>query len=351
MALSATVTMRSVGAAPAALTTRRTQARKSRTSMMAEGTATAVEASKFAGKSDYWGQTTVQGTSRSENQDRYKSTVINKGGLIAAFGVYDGHGGSAVAEYLADNLIGEVTKSWQGLAGAKDAISAVFLETDKFLLQRPDEGFFGMFQERGYGGSKCGSTAATAILVEDEKTGGTKIVSSNLGDARVVIIRDGKAVQLSKDHVPDEEDERKRIEYFNPNPKQPLVRFVGDCWRVGGIIALSRAFGDAYMKTAAEFEGTSFGVSDYASGFGLIAEPDVCVDEVTPADSWLIVASDGLNSNVERGGGEGLSNDEVAEAVVAMGAASPDEIASALTKKAADAGSTDDITVIAVKLN
>ena len=44
------------------------------------------------------------------------------------------------------------------------------------------------------------------------------------------------------------EDERKRIERFNPNPKMPLVRFVGGTWRTGGILALSRAFGDAYLK-------------------------------------------------------------------------------------------------------
>jgi protein phosphatase 1L len=44
------------------------------------------------------------------------------------------------------------------------------------------------------------------------------------------------------------ENERKRIERQNPNPRMPLVRFVGGTWRVGGILALSRAFGDAYMK-------------------------------------------------------------------------------------------------------
>jgi Protein phosphatase 2C len=44
------------------------------------------------------------------------------------------------------------------------------------------------------------------------------------------------------------EAERKRIERTNPNPKMPLVRFVGDTWRTGGVLALSRAFGDAYLK-------------------------------------------------------------------------------------------------------
>jgi hypothetical protein len=44
------------------------------------------------------------------------------------------------------------------------------------------------------------------------------------------------------------ESERKRIEAQNPNPKNPMVRYVGGTWRVGGLLALSRAFGDAYLK-------------------------------------------------------------------------------------------------------
>lgn len=48
--------------------------------------------------------------------------------------------------------------------------------------------------------------------------------------------------------TPCSEKERKRIERENPNPRLPLVRYVGGTWRVGGLLALSRAFGDAYMK-------------------------------------------------------------------------------------------------------
>lgn len=39
-----------------------------------------------------------------------------------------------------------------------------------------------------------------------------------------------------------------RIERNNPNPKMPMVRYMGGTWRVGGLLALSRAFGDAYLK-------------------------------------------------------------------------------------------------------
>ena len=54
------------------------------------------------------------------------------------------------------------------------------------------------------------------------------------------------------------------------------MRYVGGTWRTGGILALSRAFGDAYMKGSLQFEGPNTAGSDgYAAGFGVIAIPTV----------------------------------------------------------------------------
>lgn len=77
------------------------------------------------------------------------------------------------------------------------------------------------------------------------------------------------------------EEERIRIENKNPNPKMPLVRYVGGTWRVGGILALSRAFGDAYMKSSLQFEGLRASSDGYSSGFGVIAEPDTSLTDIT----------------------------------------------------------------------
>ena len=77
------------------------------------------------------------------------------------------------------------------------------------------------------------------------------------------------------------ERERLRIESKNPNPKMPLVRYVGGTWRVGGILALSRAFGDAYLKGSGQFEGISAGSDGYSSGFGVVADPTVTLTQLT----------------------------------------------------------------------
>lgn len=75
------------------------------------------------------------------------------------------------------------------------------LQADKALLA-PKKGFFGGMSERGVGGSKCGATGAVAVMYQD-RSGRTQLLAANAGDARVILARKGKAVQLTEDHVPD----------------------------------------------------------------------------------------------------------------------------------------------------
>lgn len=75
------------------------------------------------------------------------------------------------------------------------------MQADKALLA-PKRGVFGGFGERGIGGSKCGATGAVAVLFQDA-SGKAKLLAANAGDARVVLARKGKAMQLTEDHVPD----------------------------------------------------------------------------------------------------------------------------------------------------
>jgi protein phosphatase 1L len=222
-----------------------------------------------------------------------------------------------------------------------------FIQADAKVLA-PTGGFLGM-GERGIGGSKCGSTAACALLYR-AADGTESVLAANVGDSRVVLVRGGEPVQITVDHVPDDEDERKRIEFYNPNPRLPMVRYVGGTWRVGGLLALSRAFGDAYMKASAQFEGVPSGSDGYSSGFGVVAEPYISIEALQPEDSFLVLASDGLFANEERGGGGGLSNEEVAAMCKKMAGKSCEEIAAALANEAVAAGTTDDVTVLVIKL-
>ena len=69
-------------------------------------------------------------------------------------------------------------------------------------------------------------------------------------------------------------------------------------------------------------------------------------------DSWVVVASDGLFENEVRGGGGGLGNQAAVDMCLAAGdSKSAEELAADLAAAAVKAGSTDDITVVVLKLN
>ncbi|XVE58656.1 hypothetical protein DITRI_Ditri04bG0186200 [Diplodiscus trichospermus] len=109
-----------------------------------------------------------------------------------------------------------------------------------------------------------GSTAVVALLTPEH------IVVANCGDSRAVLSRGGKAIPLSFDHKPDRSDELERIEAAGGR-----VIFVNGA-RVEGILAMSRAIGDKYLKPV------------------VTSEPEITFTKREPEDECLILASDGL---------------------------------------------------------
>eukprot|EP00967_Tisochrysis_lutea_P043238 scaffold52215_cov15-Tisochrysis_lutea.AAC.1 len=78
------------------------------------------------------------------------------------------------------------------------------------------------------------------------------------------------AQPLSVDHKPNSKEERQRIENAGG-----VVVWAGT-WRVGGVLAVSRAFGDKPLKRY------------------VIATPDIREESLRDDDEFLILASDGL---------------------------------------------------------
>ena len=340
--------------APAALRARvapRRGSRDARALTRADASAQAVPAVTPSTVGSRCGSASVKGTVRKQNEDRFASYTnpnAKDGSPYAIYGVYDGHGGFAVSQWLTDNLANFICEEWPKADFCLEALSQACLRADFDLIQ-PPPGFFGAFGERGVGGAKCGSTAVTALLFE--QGGKPCLATANVGDARILLVRDGKAVQLSVDHVPDDEAERKRIDRGNPNLRKSLVTFTEGSWRVGGVLALSRAFGDAFLKESGRFEGLGERNADYGSGFGLNAEPDCAIEQLSDLDSWVMLSSDGLFANDERGGGGGFENQEIADFLLAAPAdASPESLAKELCSMAVSKGSTDDVTVTLMRL-
>ncbi|XP_004239911.1 protein phosphatase 2C 37 [Solanum lycopersicum] len=188
------------------------------------------------------------------------------------FGVYDGHGCSHVAMKCKDRMHeivkNEVEKEetqW------KEAMIQSFSLMDKEVVN-----YSTSVLPSSTSGSNCrcelqtpqcdavGSTAVVAVVTPD------KIIVSNCGDSRAVLCRNGVAIPLSVDHKPDRPDELNRIQEAGGR----VIYWDGA--RVLGVLAMSRAIGDNYLKPY------------------VISEPEVTITDRTNEDECLILASDGL---------------------------------------------------------
>ena len=97
------------------------------------------------------------------------------------------------------------------------------------------------------------------------------LYTANVGDARIVLCRNGKALRLSYDHKGSDENEGKRIS----NAGGLILNN-----RVNGVLAVTRALGDAYMKDL---------VTGHPYTTETVIQPDI--------DEFLILACDGVSAS------------------------------------------------------
>lgn len=94
------------------------------------------------------------------------------------------------------------------------------------------------------------------------------LYTANVGDARIILCRSGKALRLSYDHKGSDENEGKRIS----NAGGLILNS-----RVNGVLAVTRALGDSYMKDL---------VTGHPYTTETVIQPDI--------DEFIIIACDGL---------------------------------------------------------
>jgi protein phosphatase 1K len=82
-----------------------------------------------------------------------------------------------------------------------------------------------------------------------------------------------------------------------------------------------------------------------------VSTPYTTLTPLTSSDSFLILASDGLFNEETRGGGGGMDEAGVAELCRSAGAGTSCEaLAKTLAETAVKVGSTDDVTVVVMRL-
>lgn len=240
------------------------------------------------------------------------------GNDLAYIGVYDGHGGRDIVNYLENalenNILNELEPDVDGQddRDIPERIRAAFLITD--------------IQSKALGIMNSGATVAS-LLFKKFPNGRVTIFSANCGDARSVLCKHKQinsntdhnkeneydVIRLSHDHKAEDPKERERIQHAGGFVLKG---------RVLGILAVARSMGDHSMK---EF---------------VVAEPFISVTNVFDDAAFVIVACDGLWDVV--------NDDEAADLVIKwkLSGVALNQIALNLTNEAIGRGSTDNITVV-----
>ena len=153
----------------------------------------------------------------------------------------------------------------------------------------------------------------------------------NVGDSRAIVVtRHGEAIAMSVDQKPSRKDERKRLKakgaFITGKPSfmykmWPLKKIL-DVPRVNGQLAVSRSIGDVSLKAF------------------ITCDPEVQTRRIAKHDRFLVMATDGLWDVVS----------SKMAARVACRYRDPQAAANALVALALGRHTTDNVTVLVVKL-
>ena len=276
-----------------------------------------------------------QGYRRTMEDEHVMELYLNTTGLnkqpCKFFGVFDGHGGTQCSIYIKDNIVEVLTEELNKIdvindindqdEQVKQALTNTFLKVDKDFLAK--------CKEESY--TNVGSTVTTLLVV------GNRAYCANCGDSRTVLSRGGTAIALSQDHKPKVPSEERRIVDAGGRV------FHGRVW---GVLAVSRAFGDADFKIGSdmldEFEITASLV---------IADPEFQIIELGESDDFVILACDGLWDVMENDRAVQWVQEQINKQEEEHSFADLDQIARLMTKVSIEQlNSRDNVSIMIVKI-
>eukprot|EP00357_Protocruzia_adherens_P027163 CAMPEP_0114995738 /NCGR_PEP_ID=MMETSP0216-20121206/13908_1 /TAXON_ID=223996 /ORGANISM="Protocruzia adherens, Strain Boccale" /LENGTH=676 /DNA_ID=CAMNT_0002359837 /DNA_START=319 /DNA_END=2349 /DNA_ORIENTATION=+ len=264
---------------------------------------------KKSGLVSAYAANTNQGIVRNYNEDRVSIILnimkpANKSSenwpKCSFFGVYDGHGGPACADFLRDNLHQFVIRESSFPWNPKEALRNGFMAAERHFIEMAQN----MYGEGQL--DKSGSCAIVILIV------GEMCYCANVGDSRALLSGDGgsKIFPLSRDHKPLDELENRRIiegggKIYQTQTAAPRSNFpnskreyiLGPHRVLPGRLSVSRTFGDAEAKLP------KYGGNPNV----IVAEPEIKAFKISKEHDYIIMASDGIFDK--------MSNKEVIQGV------------------------------------
>ena len=241
---------------------------------------------------------------KDTNEDRFQVTELSPDVLF--LGVFDGHGGTFVVEFVKKNLPMYVKRILdQGYCLPTTALRRGFIDCDMALARELEK------NENKELPVRSGSTATVAVLKNGEE-----LVVASIGDSRAILCRAGKAHLLTNDHTPLSTDEKNRVLASGGS-----VEMDGEMTpRVNGRLAMTRCFGNFDLKS-----------------FGVVPIPEIQMLQVDQdKDNFFALITDGVSAVMD-------TNQTV---TILSSSSEPNESVEMLTTSAAQFGSEDDITAV-----
>lgn len=253
---------------------------------------------------------TVSAELPMKRQDRFFQIVQDNVMLTM---VFDGHGTNNVIEFISSNYYDLAT-----------IIEEPFPETQGEALSRTREAFK-KFEVRIKQVQNAPHSGSTLVLAA-HKLSTKQCFFAHIGDSRAVwMLSDGQS-GATEDHKPNLPSERKRIEEAGG----AVTQAAHDAYRVSGILATSRSFGDTALKVPLNKHQVDF-VSNI---------PDVNGPFTFTSGSFYALGSDGVFDVVQ--------SREVIQKLQEAGPSNAHAEIQALAQLARARGSRDDITLVSV---
>ncbi len=293
-----------------------------------------VLSSLTAGQPIVYSTCSVQGE-RQYMEDEY---FVEQGRFAA---VFDGHGGARVSKYLRQNLYANFQAALPTSVSmiTEDANYGDISDQQSTIVASALEAAFDKVDNEVGSISHWsfqGSTSLAVVIHENVSDGTRSIVSANVGDSRAILSRNKRAIDLTKDHKPNDASERRRVEELGGSVDwcgevdihgQPIEHT--GVYRINGNLALSRAIGDRSERP--------WVTSEADLTYHLVDEEN---------DSFVVLATDGLYDVM-------TSQDLVTFIHELIEGTNPDrrDIAKYVVQEALRRGSSDNVTVIILYLN